>query len=220
MDHFVRKNIELRSDLSEWLVHFTSGPANTPAEKLKEILTGKALRSWQTPAVVCFTEAPLRQFNALFQNVFHRYYDPMLAPYGVAVRKQWLFAQGGRPVIYGPHTERDDLPESMRWRHVTFTPEYDFMWLREWRIQTDCLELDPKETLVVVPNEDASWGLTHESGAEQEYDGPGEYITEYWSWRDWFSFELDQLDRDAAGSDKLIANSLEQRALKRRDEED
>jgi hypothetical protein len=143
----------------------------------------------------------------------------MLAPYGVAVRKHWLFAQGGRPVIYGPGREREDLPESMRWRHVTFTPEYDFMWLREWRIQTEGLELDPNETLVVVPNADAGWGLTHESGAEQEYDGPGEYITEYWTWRDWFSFELDQLDRDAAGSDKVVANSLEQQALRCRDEE-
>jgi hypothetical protein len=218
MNPFVRQNIELRSDLSEWLVHFTKGPKGHPEAKLRSILGEKAIRSWQQPPVVCFTEAPLGQFTILFDKLLSRYDDPMLAPYGIAVRKQWLFLQGGRPAIYGLPKERDDLPQGMRWRHVTLSPACDFTWMREWRINTDYLELDPKDTLVVLPNDDAAWGLTHESGAEQEYDGPDEFITECWSWRDWYSFPLDQLEGIGGASDKVIAKCLDRQNLARRDE--
>jgi len=220
MDPFVRKNIKHRSDLSEWLVHFTQGTSEDAGKTLAKIIEDGCLVSSTTVPVICFTEAPLNQFQQLFTHVFSAYRKARLAPYGVAVRKRWAFEHGGRPVIYGPPNEKDLLPASMRWRHVDFTPEYDFMWMREWRIPTARMELDPTEALVVVPNEDAAWGLTHEMGQELEYDGPGEYISADWSWRDWFSFSLDQLDKSEGNADEVISKSLERQKLDRRDKDE
>ncbi len=218
MNHFVRKNLELRSDLSEWLVHFTKGTDVNASATLTQILREKALLSKSTPPAVCFTEAPLREFSKLFE-LFRKYPEPRLAPFGIAVKKDWLFEQGGRPAIYGPAAERELLPDQLKFRHVTYTPSCDFTWMREWRIGVDRLALEPEHTLVVVPTEDAAWGLTHESGAEQEYDGPGEYITEYWSWRDWHSLALDHAAKQAASSDVVMAKSLADQKLERREED-
>ena len=75
------------------------------------------------------------------------------APFGVMVRKEWLFAKGGRPVIYQPEVEFDHLGESHRFRHVRYEPAngHDFTWEREWRIRTEALEITPPEVTFVVP---------------------------------------------------------------------
>ena len=67
------------------------------------------------------------------------------------VPKNWLYSQGGRPVIYQPDREFEMLPESHRWRHVRYEPgAVDFTWEREWRIQTDRLSIDPSIALILV----------------------------------------------------------------------
>ena len=47
---------------------------------------------------VCFTEAPIRQLRNVSHWCAER--DARLQPYGVLLGKDYLFALGGRPVIY------------------------------------------------------------------------------------------------------------------------
>jgi hypothetical protein len=73
--------------------------------------------------------------------------------------KSWVFARGGRPVIYQSDEEFWDLPENLRWRHVRYEPESepanDFTWEREWRIRCNELRFSPAIGVIVVPS--AKW---------------------------------------------------------------
>jgi hypothetical protein len=97
---------------------------------------------------ICFTEAP----ESTFHQLSGRY-----RPFGIKVSKRWLFAQGGRPVIYQRGEEYERLSEDLRWRHVRYEPDtdppIDFSWEREWRIHVNELFLPPEEVAVVVPHE-------------------------------------------------------------------
>ncbi len=118
------KRIRLvRRDVGSLLFHFTRKPAEpfvvvatpngdryTPSSGsavLRKILyearlTGSDKWSPGYPCV-CFTEAPIQEFNAIFSLVeiaASKQEKPRYEPYGIAVSKKWLFAQGGRPVIY------------------------------------------------------------------------------------------------------------------------
>jgi hypothetical protein len=42
------------------------------------------------------------------------------------------------------------------------TKGIDFTWEREWRIKTEYLRLDPRETLVVVPASEEAFDLVYE----------------------------------------------------------
>lgn len=155
-----------RSDIGDLLVHWTRRSnryeAITPAfDNLKNILensringgTGK-IRGGYT--CVCFTESPLSNLVNVFSLAKineGKSSRTKYEPYGVGIRKEWLFKKGGRPVIYGSSAEYNDLPDSLKWRYVNYSPpSVDFTWEREWRIQTDYLELDPEQTVVIVPN--------------------------------------------------------------------
>jgi hypothetical protein len=74
-------------------------------------------------------------------------------PFGVMVSKDWLYAQGGRPVIYGEPDEFEALPQGMQYRYVRYQPDQEvhWTWEREWRIRTNALVLAPAETTLVVP---------------------------------------------------------------------
>ncbi len=138
---------------------------------------------------VCFTEAPLQEFNAIFSLVelaASKKERPRYEPYGIAVSKEWLFEQGGRPVIYDRPDFVEALPEQERYRFVPYDPtnEIDYTWEREWRIQTDSLRLDPRHTLVVVPTADEAFEFVYDF-AEIEpgdpYEGdPGGYHIPRW----------------------------------------
>jgi hypothetical protein len=99
---------------------------------------------------VCFSEAPIGKLAHLLA-------DPSVERmryklFGVMVDKTWLFAQGGRPVIYQPEAEFEVLPESHRYRHVRYEPpRVAFTWEREWRVRVDELPLDPAAVTLVVP---------------------------------------------------------------------
>jgi hypothetical protein len=105
---------------------------------------------------VCFTEAPIREFVSIFSRIETasiKEERPRYEPYGIAVSKKWLFQKGGRPVIYDDPASFDTFPDNLRYRFVPYDPEQgiDFTWEREWRVKTDFLMLDPKETLIIVP---------------------------------------------------------------------
>jgi hypothetical protein len=152
-----------REDLSDFLVHFIKGDTNEEAFGVLSLIVQQAgllggAGFIRAPCrCVCFSEAPipvLANFLARYSVNRVRY-----RPFGVAVRKRWLFEQGGRPVIYGRESEYSALPEDFRWRHVRYEPDLeppiDFTWEREWRIKTDRLGITPDVASLVLP--DTSW---------------------------------------------------------------
>ena len=102
---------------------------------------------------VCFTEAPLAALADGFESLLS---EARYAPFGLMLDKEWLYARGGRPVIYQPDSEFTMLPEEMRWRHVRYEltndSPVDFSWEREWRIHCDELHFSSRKAIVVVPN--------------------------------------------------------------------
>ena len=144
-----------RADLSNDLVHWIKGDCDEAVfETLYSIITQQCLRGGNETIkgsfyCVCFTEAPEKTFH----QVVSKYH-----PVGVRVSKKWLFAQGGRHVIYESDDEYDQLPPSHRWRHMKYDPTatprpFDFTWEREWRIQTRELQLPPGEASIIVPHQ-------------------------------------------------------------------
>jgi hypothetical protein len=213
MNSFVKKVKTLRSDLSDWLVHFTKGTAEEGFETLSKILSDCELRSFQQPPAICFSEAPLGELNKLFE-LYSNYSSPRFAPFGIAVHKAWLFDQGGRPVIYGSKSEFNALPTNLRYRHVTYDPRnYDFSWMREWRIAGDHLKLEPSETLLIVPTEDEAQELAYKVEVDYEPEGPEEVSVECHILRDWYSLTLQEVEEHEGHADDLIAKLLKKQEL-------
>ena len=150
---------------------------------------------------VCFTKAPITEFNAIFSlvaNAASKQERPHYEPYGIAVNKKWLFGKGGRPVIYDHPNAFENLPEDLRYRFVPYDPAkgVDCTWEREWRIKTDALQLDPKHTLVVVPTADEAFDLVYEfAEIEADWDVEGShgeaYISGVYHKPRWLAVSLD-----------------------------
>ncbi|WP_454727872.1 MULTISPECIES: hypothetical protein [Cupriavidus] len=147
----------IRGDLSNRLIHLTRDSAELSAEQvLRSIEREGCLRGSSKDirgghSVACFTEAPL---SALAQAMAVDPTAMRYRPFGVMVSRDWLYAQGGRPVIHGAPHEYDELPVSMQYRYVRYQPERrngDWTWEREWRIPTKSLQLDPAHTTLIVP---------------------------------------------------------------------
>ena len=144
---------------------------------------------------VCFTEAPIQEFNSIFSLVAIAASEkerPRYEPYGVAVSKKWLFEQGGRPVIYDKPDKLEALPENHKYRFVPYDPMQgiDFTWEREWRIQTESLTLDPKQTLVVVPTSEEAFELVYEF-ASMEVDWEEDGAASAYHQAKWLAVSLD-----------------------------
>ena len=201
MEQFKEQLMKIRTDLSEWLVHFTRGTDEIARETLEMILAQKKLVSKNmTPPCICFSEAPLDAWSKMSQ-IFQGYRQPMFSRYGIAVRKEWLFSKGGRNTIYisNDPTEVLDLSkdEKHSYRLIEYTPgKYDFTWLREWRFPGRSLELDPQNVLVITPDLDASLGLTCDWVVEHEPAGPDEYDLTAWLKHEWRFCPLDQFKSD------------------------
>jgi hypothetical protein len=179
---FLRRVEIARRDLGALLFHWTRRTEHLSAlEVLFQILQDEALigsSKYMVGSVkcVCFTEAPITEAAALFRVMESEPPPPRYEPYGIAVRKRWLFERGGRPVIYQPLNDAQMLPQDLRWRHMSYDPTQgpDFTWEREWRICKDRLPLTRRECLVVVRTaEEAFDVMTH---AASGTEGP-EWLT-------------------------------------------
>ena len=75
------------------------------------------------------------------------------APFGVMLRKKWLYERGGRPVIYQTESEFSLLHAEHQFRHVRYQPGTisDHTWEREWRVKIDALSLEKSEVTFIVP---------------------------------------------------------------------
>jgi hypothetical protein len=175
LDPELARRIRLvRRDLGDLLFHFTRGDppviqevgnvrlnvSTTAGNRLTSILRQGALRGSSTWTygldTVCFTEAPIQEFNAIFELnsiASENRLRPRYEPYGVAVTKAWLYSLGGRPVIYDSPTALEGFPRPLLYRFCPYDPTsgIDFTWEREWRVQTRLLQLEPAHTLVIVP---------------------------------------------------------------------
>jgi hypothetical protein len=178
-----------RADITQYLVHFVSAESKPKAFQTlwaiineKRLLGTARLIRGRYPCI-CFTETPLELIRDTLleaERTGHRY-----MPYGIAVLKAWLFDQGGRPVIYGPREEFDQLPKEMQWRHMryepTATPPVDFLWEREWRVNAEALTIYPWQAALIVPDHFAEQELhsRHDRSERIRYDGEelayGEY---------------------------------------------
>jgi hypothetical protein len=148
----------VRTDMSNWLIHCTSSFAT-----LKKILNDKSLKGSNENILggfhcVCFSEAPLSKITSLisFSEAFGNTIGDVIryAPFGIAIKKEWLFSNGGRPVIYQPENQYQLLSEHHRYLHVNYDPlqDVDTTWEREWRILTKKLELDEANVTIFVSN--------------------------------------------------------------------
>lgn len=184
-----------RDDMSTSLIHFTKGTTAEDYEgaffHLLSIVNEGTLRGGNGSGFikggyicVCFTEAPLASIRQGFVNSsnFSRY-----SPFGVMFGKTWVYAQKGRPVIYESEEEFGLLPESHRWRHVSYEPTagrpIDFTWEREWRILCSGLEFGQNEAVIIVPSHDWADRLVreHQDVLVRQYSTiMDEYAAEYY----------------------------------------
>jgi len=212
----------VRRDIGDLLFHFTRAPeaktvswstlgggtVTMPSSAyavLRKILSEGQLKgtsAWTYGyTCVCFTEAPIAEFNSIFSLVeiaASKCERPRYEPYGVAVSKKWLFQQGGRPVIYDRPDAFGMLSESQRYRFVPYDPGrgIDYTWEREWRIKTDALRLDPKHTLIIVPTADEAFELVYDfTRIEADWDVEGSkgegYISGFYHEPKWLAVSLD-----------------------------
>ena len=208
----------VRRDMGQLLFHFTRAPTDkwirvehdhggvshmsaSASSVLRKILydgtllgTSRWTYGYNT---VCFTEAPIYEFNyvfALIELASSKQERPRYEPYGIAVPKKWLFQQGGRPAIYDDPDAFRFYPKDLQYRFVPYDPSkgIDYTWEREWRIQTDALRLDPKHTLVVVPSSEEAFNLVYEmADMEADYDDESGAPTGAFHVAKWLAVSLD-----------------------------
>ena len=151
-----------RDDLSNRLIHFTKGQSKKGSPSWKReaeqvflditqygSLQGGIGKSPDSKGCICFTESPIAKFPTILSSALFPY-----APLGVMVSKSWLFARGGRPVVYQPDAEIGSLTQDTSWRHKHYDPKEpgkDYTWEREWRIRENTLHLDDSTATAIVP---------------------------------------------------------------------
>jgi hypothetical protein len=150
---------------------------------------------------VCFTEAPMQEFDSIFSLVeiaASKDERPRYEPYGIALPKSYVYREGGRPVIYDHPDMFDELPPELRYRFVPYNPlnDLDFTWEREWRIKTDFLPLDPEQTLVIVPTASEAFEFVYGFAEEQaDWDVEGTsgegWIAGFYHEARWLAVSLD-----------------------------
>lgn len=144
--------ISAREDISDYLFHFTKG--SYAKETLDKIMQDNAIIDVGNRGYLCFTEAPLTLLQETFR-IFNEYHNPMYAPYGVAIKKDYLFNLGARPVIYGTKDESNEISKKLKWRFEEYSPNVrDYSWLREWRLKEKQIKLDSTNSYIITQHID------------------------------------------------------------------
>lgn len=148
MNNTLYEILDSREDLSKYLFHFTKG--RKAKDTLVSIINDGKIKDINQTGRICFSEAPVTMLAPMF-DVFRRYPRPLYAPYGVGIRKDVIYQEGGRPVFYGDKTDKKILPKALKWRYELFNPEkHDFTWLREWRLPKVEVELSFDNCFFIV----------------------------------------------------------------------
>ena len=150
MNKGIDRILDLRSDMSDYVFHFTKGTYSKAKETLIKILNDDKIIANVNTGVICFTEAPIFSLVELFEY-FQKFPKPMYSPYGIAIRKEEFYKLGGRPAIYGDLSEKQLLDYSIRWRFVEYSPsKNDYSWLREWRIKSSEINLSTIKKIIIT----------------------------------------------------------------------
>lgn len=165
-----------RPDVAPNLLHLLHADTRGDAfGLLRSIVAGRCLSASDEgirdgSRCVSFAEAPIRQLREVYRWTAER--DARVQPFGVLLGKDYLFALGGRPVIYQSDAEYDELPAALRYRHVHYdpitVPPIDYTWEREWRLRTDVLQLEPERCCIVVASEADRAALFMEHAEREE----------------------------------------------------
>lgn len=148
MNPTLLKILQSREDISDYVFHFTKH--QNAKETLKSILEQERIKDINHNGYICFSESPLPLLPSMFK-IFKNYNNPMYAPFGIGVRKDIFWKNGGRPVIYGDREEGELLCPDLKWRFQILRPnDYDFSWLREWRIPVSELNISDLNCFVIV----------------------------------------------------------------------
>jgi hypothetical protein len=145
---------DIREDISDYLFHFTKG--ENALFTLEKIIADEAIKDVNNNGYICFTETPIYMFERYFKFIAKQYkVAKILAPYGIGIRRDWLFTKGARPAIYGLPKEKLLLPKSLQWRFVSVNPpRIDWFWLREWRINLQEIRFRPEDIIIITNTED------------------------------------------------------------------
>lgn len=166
-----------RSDISPWLIHFTKGDSDEAVfNRLKKIIkerrliggTGYIKGAYQC---VCFSEAPI---EALKEGLVNPERYSRYSSFGIMVSKEWIFSNGGRPVIYQPEGERKLLQDEALWRHALYEirdgfSRSDYTWEREWRLCCESLLFDQALAKIVVPTKEWITRLKSDHDDDEDY---------------------------------------------------
>ena len=165
-----------RPDVAANLLHLLRGDSRGDAFALlrtviaEHCVAGSAAAIRDGSTCVSFAEAPIKQLREVFRWSAER--DARVQPFGVLLGKDYLYAVGGRPVIYQADNEYEKLPESLRYRHARYdpitVPPIDFTWEREWRLRADVLQLEPERCCIVVASEADRAALFMEHAEREE----------------------------------------------------
>lgn len=148
-----KKRIIQRSDMASRITHLTRGKTSKEAfENLWKILVDKKLEGSSNTGfingkrkAVCLQELPLQAMaeNLLYERSLGdkiRY-----SPFGIRFSKQFIYKNGGRPVIYeDKNVMKKLLPEEEYWRIVDLKladieAYIDWTHEREWRVPDELL---------------------------------------------------------------------------------
>lgn len=173
-----KDRISHRTDISASLVHLTKGNNELKAlDVLMKILKERTLRGSSNvmvngsprgficgdSPVVCFQDVPLYSLseNILHEQRMRKDNDKLpirYLPFGLKFSKNYIFKNGGRPVIYEKtETAKQFLPKEEYWRIVRLDMNddnniIDWTHEREWRIKGD-FNFDIQEVEILLSNQ-------------------------------------------------------------------
>lgn len=186
-----------RQDLSGYLWHFCREDEK-PDEAIQSILKKKRIIAGKDrdtcEHVVCFTESPLEQVRRQAPELRKSKF-PRFSLYGIGFKKEFVFQQGGLPVIYQRRCcLRDpDFPKGLHWRHVDLDLSpgkgIDYSWMREWRVKGDFdFGAARDQAIVVIPDAGEFEGLLYHIEMDGDWvDGQQETFPSYEVFWNFFS---------------------------------
>ena len=165
-----RKRFKYRMDLSSRLTHLAKGLDEDDAfSNLINILEEKRLKGSSRRkgficgeiSAVCLQDAPLVAIaeNLQYEEVLRKEENQKVRYLGFGIRfqKNFIYRQGGRPVIYDDKDEaKKYLPKNQWWRIVKLDLSnsnsiIDWMHEREWRVPKEII-FEYSQCEIIVPS--------------------------------------------------------------------
>lgn len=141
-----------RIDQSPYLFHFTKGTMEEAGQAMYSIIESEKLVSRR--GYISFTASPITALKRFFETKIYRTGLPLYQPVGIGFSRDVLVKEfGARNVIYCNREEIQRIPDDLKWRcELLEVDEYDFEYLREWRIKGDCFDFSsfPKEHILII----------------------------------------------------------------------